>query len=87
MSFLPEVKWVYVALDFAKCGPDIANEINRANVTVLNQCLLEIVTSLRFFRCFVMLEMQEPDWKSELRLCDLYLQFDERNCENVVRIT
>nr|XP_002128835.1 geranylgeranyl transferase type-2 subunit alpha [Ciona intestinalis] len=30
-------------------------------------------------RCFVLLTMSDPDWKKELQLCDLFLQFDDRN--------
>ncbi|XP_076449140.1 geranylgeranyl transferase type-2 subunit alpha-like [Babylonia areolata] len=30
-------------------------------------------------RCFVMDHMPSPDWKRELELCNLFLQYDERN--------
>ncbi len=25
--------------------------------------------------------MPKPDWQQEVKLCDLYLKYDERNCE------
>ena len=33
-------------------------------------------------RCFVMDHMPHPDWARELELCNLFLQYDERNCKN-----
>ncbi|CAK8685141.1 unnamed protein product [Clavelina lepadiformis] len=30
-------------------------------------------------RCFVLLKLKTPDWKRELQLCNLFLQFDDRN--------
>lgn len=32
-------------------------------------------------REWVMLHIPDPDWKQELGLCDLFLKYDERNCE------
>ena len=32
-------------------------------------------------RCFVMLHMAQPDWKRELKLCNTFLSYDERNCK------
>ena len=31
-------------------------------------------------RCFVMDTTPVPDWKQELQLCNLFLEYDERNC-------
>jgi len=32
-------------------------------------------------RRFVMLKMKLPNWQRELKLCNLFLQYDERNCK------
>ena len=32
-------------------------------------------------RQWIMTSSPQPDWKNEKRLCDLYLNYDERNCE------
>ena len=32
-------------------------------------------------RQWIMTASPKPDWKNEKRLCDLYLNYDERNCK------
>ena len=33
-------------------------------------------------REWVMTHTPSPDWKNEKALCDLFLKYDERNCES-----
>ena len=55
-----------------------ANELN-----FLESCLRNNPKSYGSWhhRCFVMDIMATPDWKHELQLCNLFLEYDERNCE------
>ncbi|KAL4235249.1 hypothetical protein ACF0H5_006887 [Mactra antiquata] len=56
-------------------------EIFKGELQFLESCLRTNPKSYGVWnhRCFIMETMPKPDWKKELELCNLFLEYDERN--------
>lgn len=60
---------------------DELHELFKGELQFLEACLRLNPKSYGVWnhRCFVMETMAKPDWKQELQLCNLFLDYDERN--------
>ncbi|XP_060587965.1 geranylgeranyl transferase type-2 subunit alpha-like [Ruditapes philippinarum] len=60
---------------------DEVHELFKGELQFLEACLRLNPKSYGVWnhRCFVMETMAKPDWKQELQLCNLFLDYDERN--------
>lgn len=64
-------------------GPEEMSGIFKSELQFLETCLRGNPKSYGVWnhRCFIMETMDAPDWARELQLCNVFLEYDERNCE------
>ena len=62
--------------------PDLLLKLCQKELSFLKNCLQVNPKSYSVWhhRQWIMEYMPQPDWNEELRLCNLFLSYDERNC-------
>lgn len=65
-------------------SPEESSDLCKAELQLLEYCLKvnPKAYSIWLHRQWVMTHGPSPDWAKEKSLCDIFLKYDERNCES-----